>query len=186
MQQALIDSAIHFCELSQVVVYEADPVTVAPGSDIVDIELPSQQTLAQLLSVYAGTRYLTPVARDNVQDQPTELAEPSYYFTQVIDEQLQLRLYPGTKEGCVVRLRMTTKPTRAATSVPTVLFNEYVETIVDGALARLLAMPEQNFTNEPKAMLLEQRVRRVVAEARTDAARGRMRTSIAVKPRPFA
>lgn len=186
MQQALVDSAIHFCEQSLVVEAPLDNVALGAGVNNIELDLPSQQRLAQVLEVRLDDRVLAPVARSNFYPGDGATGMPTRYTTTDLDEQLVLTLYPAPDKAYELRTKVATKPARNATSVASVLYENYAETIVDGALARLLAMPEQNFTNEPKAMLLEQRVRRVVAEARIDASRGRVRTSLTAQPRPFA
>lgn len=185
--QALLDSAIAFCEQSLAVQTDLDPVDLKAGTRRYELDLPSQSELSQVLRVWANDRPLVAVPSAMVVERSGQQGEPLYYYNRDVDEVVVLHLFPTPDKdvpgGLVVRV--ATRPTRNATQVHSSLFKEWTEVIVDGALARLHDMPGQPFTNEAKAMLLSQRVRSQTNAARVEALRGRAVSSMSVTMRPF-
>jgi hypothetical protein len=186
-QQALVDSAIEFCSQSLVTTTDLDPVSVTAGVGNYELDLPAQTELAQIMRVWLDGRMLGPVPTYEVQSVESFPGMPTYYFGRDIDEVLNVRLFPtpdkDVPNGLVVRV--ATKPTRTATQVHSVLFERWSDVIVEGALARLFDTPGQVFTNEAKALVLNQKVRAKTAVARTDAMRGRTVSSMSVTMRSF-
>jgi hypothetical protein len=54
---------------------------------------------------------------------------------------------PKTTERLAITLRVALKPTRTATQVDDLIFEEYAETIGNGAVARLCLSPKKPYTN---------------------------------------
>ena len=186
-QQALIDSAIALCDQALIVQTDLDAVNVVTGTRDYEIELPSQQELSQVMRVWLDDRLLGPVPSFQVGEIASETGSPRYYFSRDIDELVNLRLFPTPEKdypsGLVVRV--ATRPTRNATQFHKSLLTEWVDVVVDGALARLHDTPGQPFTAEAKALMLYQKVRVRIAAARIEALRGRVMSSMSVQMRPF-
>lgn len=81
---------------------------------------------------------------DHVPNWETAMASAPKYFT--VDQNRNLRLVPVPSENITNALHVwvALKPLRSATSVESFLYTDWLETITDGALARLLTM-----TSEP-------------------------------------
>lgn len=186
--QALLDSAIAFCEQSLVATADLDPAALRAGVTQYELDLPAQTRLGQVLRVWADNKLLVAAPSHSVTEREPMVGEPLYYYSRDVDEQVVLNLYPApnkdTAGGLVVRV--ATVPTRTATSVHSALFNEWSEAIVEGAMARLYDTPGQMFTNEAKALVLSQKVRARTNTARVEALRGRVVSSMSMTMRPFA
>lgn len=185
-QQALLDSAIDFCNRSLAVVEVLDPVTLPANVSTLEVETPSSTTVSQVLSVkYDGERLAAVDAWSAEVDSQT--GRPRYYFGRVVDEVFSLTFYP-TPETTVpagVVIRAALRPTRSATTVPEVLYDRYADAIVDGALGYLHAVQDQPFSNDQKALLLTQSARIKANAARVDALHGRAVSSMSVQLRSF-
>jgi hypothetical protein len=187
-QQALVDAAINFCEVTQTVVTDLDPVNVRAGVRNYELDLPSQSQLSQISRVWYKGRRLGAVPAIDANDVEALSGEPVYYYSTSVDELLVLTLYPMPAEDAAgeLQVRATTKPTRSATSLPNVLYNRWAETIVNAALERLHSMPGMAFTDPAKAAVLQARLRHEMYVARVDAMRGGIVSSLTVTKRPFA
>lgn len=139
-------AAIEFCERTRLWRYDDDfTVTtaqaegvVAPiGADIFEIEsaafngVPLEpQTIAWLDENMRGWR-------------TGELAGLPKYFTQTEPNTIRLAPFnPGT-----LSLHVWLKPSQDADELPDWMADQYRETIAHGALARILLIPSQSFTN---------------------------------------
>ena len=186
-QQALVDAAIEFCDHTLIVTTDLDPVSVVKGVRQYEMELPAQTGLSQVLRVWMDGTMLGPVPSTEVQSVDAPEGTPLYYYTRDRDEVLNLTLYPSPDKdipnGLIVRV--ATRPTRTATQLHSALFNEWVDVIVESALARLYDTPGQVFSNEAKAVVLWQKVRAKTNVARMEAYRGRTVSSLSVQMRSF-
>jgi len=185
--QAVVDSAIALCDQALVVQIDLDPVSVIRGLADYELEMPSQQRLSQVINVGLEHRALTPVPSYQVGVVSDVSGQPKYYFSRDIDEILQLRLFPTPDRDYQdeLRVRVATRPTRDATRLHQSLFNDWSEAVVEGALARLYDTPGQAFSSEAKAMLLYKKVRAKINDARIEALRGRVMSSMSVSMRGF-
>lgn len=186
-QQALVDSAIALCDQALVVQIDLDPVPVLEGVRDYELELPPQQQLSQVIRVWAGDSMLDPVPSFQASGVDGPSGRPRYYFTRDVDGVLNIRLAPTPDQPLDrLRIRVATRPTRSATRLHRSLFDEWVDVVVDGALARLYDTPGQVYSNEAKALVLYQNVRAKINTARLEALRGRVVSSMSVTMRPFA
>lgn len=186
-QQALVDSAIAVCDQALVVQVDLAPVPVLEGVRDYELGMPPQQELSQVMRVWAGDSMLGPIPSFQASGVEVMPGSPRYYYTRDIGETMNIRLLPtpdrGNAEG--LRVRVATRPTRNATQFHSSLFNEWVDVVVDGALARLHDTPGQVFTSEAKALVLYQKVRAKINVARVEALRGRVVSSMSVAMRRF-
>ena len=186
-QQALLDSAIEFCGRSLAVTTTLDAVTLREGLASFEVETPTNTTIAQVLNLWFDGREIAPSAYTDATDTSASKGEPRYFFGEDIDEVFNITLLPApdrTVRGGVI-VRAALKPTRSATTVHNILFERYSPAIVDGALAILMAIPDQQFSNEQKAMVMGSSARAKANAARTDALHGRVQSSMSVKMRSF-
>jgi hypothetical protein len=185
--QALLDSAIDFCQSTLAVVETLDPITVPIGADTVEIELSPGTQVAQVLSVAFDNSFVSPRPAWDKFTPPTGPGTPVFFVGVERDEAFHVQLIPApdrlAPQG--LRIKLALSPTRTATEVPTVLFDRYVEHIINGALARLYSTPDVGFYNEPKAAVAAAKARAGITSARIDSAHGRVVTSMRVQMRAF-
>lgn len=144
VEQALVDSCIEFCEQGSAVHRELDPVTLVAGSQELEIDLPPQSGLIRVTSVVVNDRELQPSDRifADVQGMPRTY---SYQDDGV------LALYPTPDQTYEARVFALLKPARGATAVDDILFEDWAEFIVSGAMYRLLSMPMATWANPAAA-----------------------------------
>lgn len=176
LYQALIDSAIRFCEESHCVRYITDPITVVADVPEYDIDLPQYQDLARVLRVWYGTSpYALPALG------PTDW---------VVSDIGMLTIYPtphtALPPGEFLFMEVATKPTRSATSVADTLWTDWIEGVVGGAVLRICAEPDQPWSNDANASKGAQAFALWRGKAQFEASKGRVRRDTVVQPRPFA
>lgn len=186
-QQALLDAAIDFCERSYVVTQDLDPMTLPAGTDTVELEPPTGTVVAAVTRAWFDERLLQATPAAHVFNPFRPDGRPVEYYGAFIDDVYCLTVHPApdeTKPNALL-VRVALKPSRSATTVPTLLFDHYADAIVDGALGILLAVPDQPFSNEAKAFAMAQMARSKAAQAKADSLRGRVQSSMRVKMRTF-
>lgn len=186
-RQALIDSAIAFCEQSLAIQYDINPISVVEGQRDYTLVLPTDTELAQVVRVWHNGKMLAAAPVFMVSQVDDTKGVPVCFYMLDIAEAPGIRVYPtpdkSISSGLVVRAAL--RPTRSAENVHSALFTNWADVIVDGALARIYGTPDQDFTNEAKAIVLEQKVRAKTNTARVESLRGRAVSSLRVTMRAF-
>jgi hypothetical protein len=185
-QQALLDSAIAFCEASQVIRHDLDVFNTVVGRASYELDLPSQQQLARILLVKVGDQEIYAELAESRGYPPEADAIPTAFFTTRNDSDLACQLYPVPDKVYPVRVRVALRPTKAATQLENDLVDYWTDPIVDGAMARILAIPDQPFSDLNKAMMMRASAARGIHNARIEGNYGRVRGSMRVKQRPIA
>jgi hypothetical protein len=187
-QQALLDSAIDFCQRTSAVSVTLDPITVIKNIPTYEIETPAQTSVGTVQKVWYEGKLVLPAAYEQaieIYDKPN--GTPRFFFGQYVDEVYSLTLVPNPEKtspnGLIVRAALT--PTRTATQVHDLLFDRYVDAIVHGAIYQLCAIPDQPFTNLPQAAASALKARAEVSLARGEAMHGNVQSSKSVKMRAF-
>ena len=185
-QQAVVDAAIAFCERSLVVTTLLEPVSVQAGVSDYELYLPSQMVLAQVLQARFEGEQLQSEAEAQATVARTS-GTPRYFSSTRIDEGFVLTLVPtpdrNSTDGLLVKA--ATKPKRNATQLASILFDDWADAVVDGALAILYGTPDQPYSDETKGVLLATRARSKANMARLDGLHGRVQSSMSVSMRRF-
>lgn len=139
---------------------------------------PKQAQLFQIDRVSAGGRCLEPVTMQQLfgdQARCYTNGQPRY-FAQV-DAQ-SIAIYP-VEPGAKVRVRAFMIPAGDAEKAPKAVMDRHREMLVNGALARILALPAQPFSNielaNYRGILFEQRLDEINREFATGAQRAPLR-----------
>jgi hypothetical protein len=182
-EQAIVSTCIEFCNATFLVQNTSWEDAVADQSDV-DVEVPPMMTLAGVLRVYFKDVELTARARELVSRGsaargsavPTVTVPngtPTEWFNRDPAEPI-VSVYPppADSEDAVFTLVAAHAPTRTATRVADILYDDYAEEIGAGAVARLLLMPAQQFTNPTAAIPYRQQFRAAVSAAATRARLG--------------
>lgn len=186
-QQALVDSAISFCDQSLAVTATLDPVTVSVGQSAIELETPDQTTVAQILYVWFDKRLLNPVPFGQMTDIYRQDGNPSDYTLDYVDEVANLMLYPApnTKITNALSVRCALRPTRSATQLHNILWERYVDGIILGAQSILFSMPDQPWTDVGRAQQCGVAARARANQARADMMFGRVQSSMTVQMKEF-
>jgi len=137
IERALCDAAIEFCEITQAFVERAkftSRVGKAAYEVISDSGIPGM-----VLGLTLNTRVLPPVYIDALTNARGEAWQddtgtPKNYLGDFED---QVRLYPTPDISETGTITISTRPSRSDTDWDDRLYERYVETVADGALARL-------------------------------------------------
>lgn len=195
--QAIISAAIEFCKTTSLI-QDVNTYDVVADQDDYDLDLPQQQTLNQVLKAWFVTTPLTVAATNNVDDalalrgavdtQNPQSNSPSviYFKTPTQSETVSLYPVPDQDVDLGLTVRASYVPARNATSLEDVLLEDYPEVIAAGALARLMAIPNQSYSNQNTALQHKKYFYQCMNDARVDMYRGRTAASLRVKGQRFA
>lgn len=107
-------------------------------------------------------------------------------FTQLSPEKFILLPLPDGDDTYRMRIFTALKPTRTATGMDEVVFNELEDAIMHGALQHLLVLPDKNWTDRELASYHAKQFVYHLADRRARANLGNMRGSMSVRMQPFA
>jgi hypothetical protein len=102
-------------------------------------------------------------------DITMETGTPTHYW--LVDD-TTVRLYPIPDAVQTLSASLVLKPALNATGVETFLYNAYFDSLVSGALARLMRIPNKDWTNPKLSQMHQQIFYTGISEARTRAHRG--------------
>ena len=183
--QALVDSAIEFCERSLVIRHTLDGFSSVPGTRDYELDAPLQQRIARVISVtYDGQAvYAVP------PQMPGELAQvgtPRSYSTRFDGAAMVLELYPTPDAAGTLVVQVATSPIQGATLLEDELTQRWFDAVLAGASTRLMVTPNQPFTNFDLATMYSGMSRGETGRAIAVGHSGRVQTSRTVVARPFA
>lgn len=187
MDQALVDSAIAFCDESLVIrQFVQDQITIA-DTNFYTIADTTHETVARVLTVKIDGTAIAPVnSDDGALAITTEPGQPVRYYTTRVDSALKVILYPTPDKQYTLSMEVAWKPLRTAAQLQDDLLNVWVEPVVEGAVARLMATPAQPFTDQMAGAAKLLSAKSGARRARIESTSGRTRVSRYVRPRPFA
>lgn len=154
---------------------ESMPTSVTVGGQYVAVdEADSQVEPVGVLWVQYGSRRLHPITLNDLTIKnpgwrALPRGAPMEFVLETIDE-LTLIPTPDKDEATVI-LRVAYQPKRDADSIDEVLVRHYEEGIIDGALSRILGMPNTTWHNPTEAAMAKDRFETAVSRARQDGVR---------------
>lgn len=185
--QALLDSSIDFCHRSQVLTYLLDPISVRENVSTYELDTPAQTTVDQVLKVWYDGNLMSSAPYETATALFNPDGVPRYFYGQDVDETFTVNLLPTpdktVRNGLLVRVSL--RPTRAATEVFDILYERHMDGIVAGALGILMATPDQSFTDLAMAGAQTTKARALANNARFEAMHGRVQSSLSVRMRAF-
>lgn len=121
----------------------------------------------------ANGKTLTPLTRLELQQQTQSWAlrkgEPSHYFQL---SPRRIRVYPIPEQEYTATISMVLQPTRDSVGVEDEYFDEYVETIANGAISRMTRIPQKPWTNMELAAAMGVVFQADIRNARIETYRG--------------
>lgn len=174
IERAVLDACIEFCELTGVLKRTLDPDVVGAGTTEYELSLPSTEQLTSIISIACGSSVLLPVAEAHADYDMLFGASQGAPRAFIETSPGVIRFYPTPSDNYTVVARVCVKPKRTATLVDSVLFSDWKEAIIDGALSRLYAMPER-WADGSRAAFHLKRFFSFASDARIEAAKGNTR-----------
>jgi hypothetical protein len=193
-QEALVDTAIEFCEKTQIVQQTLAPISTVINTLSYTVTGPTDQVVAMPVGVWFKTVPLEPVPVheiENVQAFNPDLPDTDLFtgipicFVWTAPATIALYPIPDESEADVVTVRASLKPSRTATTLADVLFDDWCDALVHGTLARLHMFKDQPWASADRALLHAREFRGYVQRARIEQSKGRVRTSMRVVPMRF-
>lgn len=152
LKQALAFSAADFCERSQVWRVDLDPETTVAGEPLYEFYFSG--VLERFVELTCDGGRLEATHPSLLQSGwNAESGAPTHFF---IVEDASVRLYPTPDAEYVLGGTAVLKPSKVATGTEKFIYETHAETIVSGALARLLAIPGTVWSNPQLAVAFSQ------------------------------
>ena len=189
--QALRDACIDLCERSSVVQEITEPIALEEGQGTYDVPLGVGLTLHRVLKAWHGKHPIVVPALNEVKSLPPLDGEGGTGQPQLampLDKD-SITLHPAPDQESTVaplRMQIAVKPTRDANAVPDVLFDDWVEVVVFGAVARLASQVGTPYSNIDLAAMGSVGFTNGVGRAKKAAAKGKTRSDLRMRGRTFA
>lgn len=153
------NTVIDFCEKSLILQQDADPITTINGIMDYDLEPPRGYLVTKIMKVWFKGQELDGESPDEIKT-PSIYNQNSGYLVNRGDPRFYIQkdartfsLYPipDQTSKLAVTMRVALKPTRSATQIDDLIFEEYAETIGAGAVSRLALSPGKPYSNRQLA-----------------------------------
>jgi hypothetical protein len=185
-RQAVLDSAIKYCEKTLILRQPLDNFNTIKGLTSYELEPPSRQMrVARVLSVSIDGKEIKGIFEEDVPLLSDMEGKPTGFYTSRVDSEFVLNLFPKPDRKYKVNVVVALAPTRTATYIEDDLFNIWAEGITAGAIAYLAKIPNMPFTNPEVAMMKEMEASKHMQESRVESYYGRIRGGTRVKSRPL-
>ncbi len=183
-ENAIKRAVIEFCSSSWIWRHLPDPITVIAGEAYYDLEPPTGTDIAAVIDVALNNVPLTAKSIAQLDDEipgwRTTQITPKYY-TQLDTEQVILAAVPPTGITDGLTMTLAVQPSQTATGFPKWIFNQYLYALADGALGKLMLMPNKPWTDLVNGADRRNRFESAIANARANAVSGLGRAAGRVK-----
>ena len=183
---AIRNTCINFCSQTNVWQETQDAESVTANSLPYDLTGPSQSMVIQIMSCKVDGILLDPVTLDYLDSRfpnwEDTTGSPHFYFK---PNTAQLSLYPLPERASVLRLRVSYAPTRDSLLIDSAIRDNNTPVIASGALAALLMIPGQSWS-DPKLALYHAAIYAAgVTETLNDTQKSFSRARNRVRSHPF-
>jgi hypothetical protein len=176
VDEAIRQAAIEFCDDTYTWRLELDAKRVRAGVTDYDIDAPKCGRLSNLLYVsHHGVEVVKSTERmldDTEEGWRTAETQVAAYYYMPDKRTIRLALTPSVTASKTLKMVATFKPTVDATVLVSNLYDDHLEAISHGALARLYGMDGESWANpsgaEKKRLLFERAKKKEKAERLND------------------
>lgn len=177
---------IDFCTHAPIVQEQLDPINLIKGQREYDLDTAAGTvTTIVLQAKYQGRDLDICKIGDTTFDYTDDQFGAPTGIMQAAGNLFTLNIKPIANERAALSLIVATKPTAQAPTVADVLLNDYAYEIGQGAVARLLKIPGQPFSNPATSIAYEATYTTARTAARIRAESSFGAASSRVKPRRF-
>lgn len=176
---AIRQAAIEFCERTRIW-RDTDQFM---ADEFGDIFAPAQSVIHQIEDARFDGHRLTPVSVQDLNerypgyDWTTQSGDHPKYITQIHPN--TVKIVPAW-EG-MITMTLLLKPSNDAQELPDFIFDQYARTIADGALAEILMIPGQPYTNPQGWAMYSQRFQQRLDSLQVQWLKGQQRAPIHTK-----
>jgi hypothetical protein len=143
-------AVIELCERSSVYQLELDPLTTVGNIYEYDLEAPSGTTVQKILWVTHAGKDVEPLTSTLLEQRIPKWREgngvPEYYVQQGSSLVWLVPIPTATSVSSTI-VRAVLKPTHTSTACDDGVMNDYRDTIINGALFRLLRIPNKEWSD---------------------------------------
>lgn len=189
IDRCVLDACIEFCDRTLVVKRMLTPISTVADVAGYALAAPAGESVAHVMRLWADGAELVPLDEDglagpqgfvaSVPGVTSDRAGMPRYFNET--DPGSISLYPRPDAVYTLNVRAALRPLRTATSVDSQLFEDWVEAITSGALARLFAVPG-DLLNPVLAKYHAGNFQQFVDRAQLQASRGRTRATLSITP----
>lgn len=177
-------AAIEFCDQSQLLVKDLDPVVTVPLISTYTIYgvTPTEYDLVQLMSVYADGIKIEVKTRDDLSEKYGDITTKygaAKYFYQESNNEVILCPIPDT--SVTLTFKAAVKPSRTSTLLDDWVATKYFDAISHGAKGHLFEIPKKPWSDGALATYHIGKFEGLISEARTSKSLGMARSSNRVK-----
>lgn len=171
-EYAIKRACIDFCSGSWLWKHIPDPVDVVAGENTYDLEPLPGTDIATVIAAEHNNVPLDPKAIEwlnkEIPGWRTTRNTPKY-FTQVDTEQIILAAVPEASIASGLTLTLALQPAQNSTGMPKWIVNQYLYVLADGAMARLMLMPNKPWTDLATGQDRRSKFEAAIANARASA-----------------
>lgn len=183
----VMQTVIDFCNNSRWWRYTTDPMDVTAGEKSYQIEVPNGTDPVAIVAAWYKSRPLAILGWSSKnRAQPYNLDDrrgSPELVTQDIPTEAVLSPVPDVSETEAVVLQIALRPQRNATGADGEMLDRWYDAILNGALARVYAIPNQPFTSPDAAMARQKLYLLDLTKAKIDANKALTSASLRVQPR---
>ena len=157
-EKAIRSATIELCEKSDIYQIELDPTTTQEGIYEYDFDTPNQTSVQKIMWATHDGKDLEPISSTLLEQRepgwrkPDKFSVPKYITKH---SQISFRLVPVPNStltnGTIIRVSL--KPTNTSAACDELVMADNRDTIISGALFRLLRMPAQVWTDYSGAQI---------------------------------
>lgn len=150
IQNNIRAAVVELCERASVYQQELDPLTTVANIYEYDLEAPSGTSVQKILWVTHAGVDLEPITSSLLEQRipkwRTEAGVPEYFLQQT-SSLFSLAPVPAATAVSSTVIRAVLKPSHSSTACDNDVMNDYRDTIVNGALFRLLRIPNKDWSD---------------------------------------
>jgi hypothetical protein len=185
-RQAILDSAIYFCEQTLTLRQSLDNFNTIKGLVEYALDSPNNQMkISRVLSVSIDGKRIKGLFEEDEPLLGDQTGKPTCFYTSRVDSEFVLKLYPEPDNKYDVSVTVALAPTRNASALEDDLHDLWVEGIAAGAVSILTKIPNMPFTNTDLAFMKDVEASRCIQKAKSESYYGRVRGGTRVKTRPI-
>lgn len=186
MNQALLDSAVLFCQRSLALRADLEPIVTQVGVDEYHVDNFGQVQPYKVMGVRCDGEALHLTNGVYWVRPTTHRGRPHTASVDNLDGELVVTLDKLPDDAYQIVVSAAMAPSRTATALPDQFMTQWLDALILGALGALQKMRGQPFHDDMLAQRDDMRAHAETNRARTDALRGSITGSLRVAPRPFA
>lgn len=186
---AIRNACIEFCEKSQWLVHEHDPIPYTANTGNYEFDPPTDTSVVRVFNAWSSDAPLTPKSQDELTAMYgfawREVTGSPIFYTQISPEEIVLVPKPQTVVSQALKMIVVIKPLRSSSAVDPNLYETHAESIAFGARARLYDTPGQPYSDPAQAVKFRGWFESAIGAAKIDRNKGLTRAENIARPPEF-